>query len=201
MFDFLKEVFDAVVDVVEFTGSVAADVVDFTLETIGDAADFTLSAAETVVDTGIDIVGEVLSPLFGDNGRDSRYQQAESRYQRRLDELQHNSQQAVKQYAKQAQQHYNQRWSNGQQQLSKQEKHLRYLAFQHLRAERATLRHFIGQLKPRKAQLKAQLDAGVSKTEKQQILGEIRALNAALKPLYEQLAVIKQQFDQLHDQT
>jgi hypothetical protein len=199
MFDFLESVFDTVVDVVEFTGRTAVDIVGFTLETVGEVADFGLDVAGTVVDTGIDIVGEVLGPLFNDNYHGERYQQAESRYQRRLDELQHNSRQAVKHYADSAQHHYSQHLWDSQQQLSKEQKRLRHLAFEHLHAERATVRQFIGQLKPRKKQLKAQLEHCAGKTEKQQLKAEIRAINAALNPLYEQLALIKQQFDELHN--
>ncbi len=207
--DVLGGAVDAGVYVAKGVGSIAEGTFDVATDMFGATVDAGIYVAEGLgsfaggtVDIVTDILGIALAPIFDpthfDPKKEQQRQDAERRLERQLGQLRHNSEQAIKTYEAEAQAKYNSNWMTASHTLSKQQKHLRYVAFQQLHAERDTVKQYISQLKPLKNAANAKLKNCTDSTLRAQLLAETRAINALLKPIYAQLQQIKRQFDELH---
>ncbi len=202
MFDFLDDLFDIVVDVVETTGSIVVDTVEFAGSVAADAIDIAVDVAEgsfnlvgdvttglgVVANDGLDLTGELIAGLIGaifaSNSSDEEREQAERRCERQLSQLREQSKNTVKQYQQQQQNVYHQKVRSAQHQQSAK---VRQLALHHLNQERTTVTLFIDQLKPRRQQLKLDLANCQNIVQRTHMEAEYQAVDRLFKKLKKQL--------------
>lgn len=202
MFDFLDDLFDIVVDIVETTGSIVVDTVEFAGSVAADAIDIAVDVAEgsfnllgdvttglgVVANDGLDLTGEMIAGLIGvilsSDSSDEEREQAERRCERQLTQLREQSKSTVKQYQQQQQNVYQQKVRSAQHQQSAK---VRQLALHHLKQERTTVTLFIDQLKPRRQQLKLDLANCQNIIQRTHMEAEYQAVDRLFKKLKKQL--------------